>query len=159
MSDRRRTARRPSPRRLAAAAAAALVAAIGLGAASAPASGAAFAIRDCVHAAQRPTQIVLACADGGYYLSGLRFSSWGGPVARGQGFASINDCDPYCAVGTFRRYPVRVVLSARIACRPTPPASRAGRRLYYNRLVILAGAGRPAFMPARDVVNRLTCRR
>src|SRR5205823_3083080 len=56
----------------------------GVLAATAPAAsqGAVYTVGDCIHPSQRPASIVVACADGNYALSGLRYTSWGGAVAR-----------------------------------------------------------------------------
>jgi hypothetical protein len=90
-------------------------------------------------ASVRPRTIVLACGDGNAQLIKLHWSTWGGTTATGRGTAVLNDCTPTCVGGTFRRYPMRVSLSAikpcrdlrqytrlRIvySCNPFPPGSR-----------------------------------
>ena len=48
---------------------------------------------------------------------------WGAETATAEGTAHANDCDPYCAAGIFREYPVTVVASA-------PQTCASGRRQY-----------------------------
>lgn len=47
----------------------------------------------------RPRELHPFSADDGAYLYSLRWRSWGQPRARARGKASVNTCDPYCAVG------------------------------------------------------------
>ncbi len=81
----------------------------------------------------QPGQIVLACADGGAYLSGLHWTSWQS-VARGSGLWRINDCTPYCARGTFHRFPAIVTLR-----RLEPLPGRHGVRHYTSITIALPG--------------------
>jgi hypothetical protein len=102
---------------VAAVAAAAALAASGAAAATPP------TIPDCYAQVVAPTSMVLACADGNLTLEGLSWSGWGKPTATATGDAHANDCDPYCAAGTFRTYPVSVTAS-------DPQTCRSGRRQY-----------------------------
>jgi hypothetical protein len=63
----------------------------------------------------RPSSIVFACADANLYATRLRWSRWGS-TATATGIAHANDCDPYCAAGHFRTYPVAVTLSKPKRC-------------------------------------------
>ena len=63
----------------------------------------------------KPTSIIVACGDGGFYLTGLRWTSWG-VAADANGVAHQNDCTPNCAAGHFHAYPVRIRLSALKTC-------------------------------------------
>ncbi|MFI9808447.1 hypothetical protein ACIHEJ_29460 [Streptomyces sp. NPDC052301] len=58
----------------------------------------------------RPADFILACGDGNSLLSGLHWKQWGSQAATAVGVNWVNDCKPYCAAGTFRRYPVIVHL-------------------------------------------------
>jgi hypothetical protein len=58
----------------------------------------------------RPAAFVLACGDGNSRLTSLRWSHWGAHSAVAKGRNLVNDCDPYCAAGTFHSYPVVVRL-------------------------------------------------
>jgi hypothetical protein len=93
-----------------------------------PAAGPAPVMVDCLNKDQiRPSGFVLSCADANSLLKGMHWSAWG-PIASGTGTLAVNDCTPYCARGTFRSFPVRIVLS-----RPEPLPQHAGVR-YYTRL-------------------------
>ena len=57
-----------------------------------------------------PSTFQLACADGNNYLSHLNWGSWRQGYAAARGTQTMNDCTPSCALGTFRTYPVHVVV-------------------------------------------------
>jgi hypothetical protein len=65
-------------------------------------------ITNCVKASSRPQNLTLACGDGNTVLSGLRWSSFGGPSARARATLEMNTCEPNCAAGKVVRYPVAV---------------------------------------------------
>jgi hypothetical protein len=76
---------------------------------------------NCLGTAQvRPGSIILACADGNNYLSGLSWTSWTPNLASATGTQVANDCIPYCAAGHFHSFPVLVVLwgSAQVGGHP-----------------------------------------
>jgi hypothetical protein len=62
--------------------------------------------------------------DGTGDLTQMTWSRWGPDDALGTGFIKVNDCDPYCAGGTYHQYPVIVHLTdaqvdpASAACAP-----------------------------------------
>jgi len=58
----------------------------------------------------RPASIVVACADGNFYLTGLKWSHWTATDAAAAGTGHENDCTPYCAAGHFHTYSVTVHL-------------------------------------------------
>jgi len=112
-------------------------------------------VGDCLHASQRPAAITIACADGNFFLSKLRWSGWSGPVARAAGLANANDCTPNCAAGRFHHWKVRVALSAPTVCRGF--SRRLPRRRYYDTVTVVAVGAHPRGTPAREVVRHLTC--
>jgi hypothetical protein len=66
----------------------------------------------------RPSRILIACGDGNFYVTSLRWSSWTPTGARGRGTAHQNDCKPYCAAGHFHSYRgITVRLSRPRACK------------------------------------------
>ena len=89
----------------------------------------------------RPASIVVACADGNFYVSRLRWSAWTATAATATGTAHQNDCKPYCAAGHFHTYPVRVTATKR---------SRCGAAVYYARIEIFYPGRRPAEQPAHS---------
>ena len=82
----------------------------------------------------RPSSIVFACADGNFYATRLRWTSWGA-TAQARGTAHANDCKPYCAAGHFHTYRVAVTLS-----RP----KRCGGRVELTRVTWRFPAAKPA---------------
>ncbi|MBV2357397.1 hypothetical protein KUM39_24035 [Streptomyces sp. J2-1] len=58
----------------------------------------------------RPTEFILACGDGNNRFSGLRWQEWGTQRATAVGVNEANDCEPYCAAGTFHSFRVTVRL-------------------------------------------------
>jgi hypothetical protein len=100
-----------------------------------------LATQSCKVGRQRPTRIILACADVGLYVDHLRWSSWGGRVAVGRGVYHFNDCEPSCVAGHFHTLGATIHLFARRAC-------PGGTHLYYQRATIIRSDGRRE----RDVV-------
>ena len=86
-------------------------------ASGARAGGSTSATSDCLHTQIRPTSIILACADGNWYVKRLHWSSWGIDRAVGHGVFHFNDCTPDCVNGTFHTRQGRIVLSGRRRCR------------------------------------------
>ncbi|AVV46976.1 hypothetical protein PYK79_56655 [Streptomyces sp. ID05-04B] len=93
---------------------------------------------DCFqHARVRPGSFLLACGDGNSRLVSLHWRSWGSGSARATGVNVVNDCDPYCAAGTFHRYAVRVKLD-----RPQP-WKKNPRVQHYSRITLTYPGDRP----------------
>jgi hypothetical protein len=80
-------------------------------------------ITNCVKASAHPKSLTLACGDGNTVLSGLRWSSFGGPSAQARGTLETNTCEPNCAAGKVVRYPVAVSATGIRKC-------KAGLRVY-----------------------------
>ncbi|MFI6932029.1 hypothetical protein [Streptomyces sp. NPDC050287] len=85
----------------------------------------------------RPADFVLACGDGNSRLGSLHWSRWGAHSAVAKGRNVVNDCDPYCAAGTFHSYPVVVRLD-----RPER-WSRHPHLRHYARMTLTYPEGRP----------------
>jgi hypothetical protein len=65
-------------------------------------------IYNCERGKFKPSTVIVTCADANFRVRGISWSSWTGQEATGRGTALVNDCDPNCAAGTFRRYPIRL---------------------------------------------------
>ena len=63
---------------------------------------------NCERGRYKPRTVIVTCADANFRVRAIQWSSWTANEARGRGTALVNDCDPDCAGGTFRRYPVRL---------------------------------------------------
>lgn len=67
---------------------------------------------NCSTPSVEPAEIVLACADYGALLEGLRWTSWTAASAMAVGTLVYNDCTPNCAEGHHHRVPgTRVTLT------------------------------------------------
>jgi hypothetical protein len=64
----------------------------------------------------RPRLILIACGDGNFYISKLRWQSWSRSGALGVGLAYRNDCRPNCARGRFHSYSISIRLSQPVIC-------------------------------------------
>lgn len=108
---------------------------------------------NCVHVGglDGPEEISLACADNNHVLTDLTWDSWGAPEAIGRGTAWYNNCDPDCASGVARPFPVEVRASR---------LQRCGYNLDIYTHIAVTYPGRPADTdpgaPADDSLE-LTC--
>lgn len=95
----------------------------------------------------RPHAIGLA-ADGTFALTGLRYQSYGGPIATATGRAYVRGCTPNCAEGKAYRPAAKVRLESQIQCRGKTIYSK----LHYSlRGTLPAGFRRQGTMPLRPV--------
>ncbi|MCX4767633.1 hypothetical protein OG562_43120 [Streptomyces sp. NBC_01275] len=93
---------------------------------------------DCFwHPQVRPTDFILACGDGNSRLVSLHWDTWNADSARATGVNVVNDCDPYCAVGTFHPYAVVVKLDRPEAWKKDP------RLQHYSRISLTYPGARP----------------
>jgi hypothetical protein len=104
--------------------------------------GATAWVNDCGPLVDAPAQLVLACGDGNYSLTHLRWRHWGQRLASATGIAEANDCKPYCAAGHFHSYPVTVSADTLTRCNSAH---------YYARLAITYAKARPAGSAKRQV--------
>lgn len=85
----------------------------------------------------RPQDFMLACGDGNSRLTGLHWTHWGTDSATAVGVNVVNDCEPYCAAGTFHSYAVAVRLDQ-------PRAWKASGTDQYSRISLTYLNDRPA---------------
>lgn len=64
----------------------------------------------CESIVRRPTTLTDTCADFGEAVFDITWKTWGIEGAKGRGTLSINECEPDCADGTRREYPVSLIL-------------------------------------------------
>lgn len=80
---------------------------------------------------QRPTvqprEIVLACADNGFGIQDVRWSSWTATSARGSGTTWYKDCKPNCAAG-------KIVHTPNVEITLTTPVRGASGGLVWSRI-------------------------
>jgi hypothetical protein len=89
-------------------------------------------ITNCIKASVRPKTLTLTCGDGNTVLTGLHWSSFGGPVARAGGTFETNTCNPNCAQGKVVRYPVTAKAT-------DPRTCRKGLRVYNKLALVFTG--------------------
>ncbi|PZT71249.1 hypothetical protein DN402_03890 [Streptomyces sp. SW4] len=89
----------------------------------------------------RPEAFLIACGDGNSRLESLDWSRWDARAAVGRGVNVVNDCEPYCAAGTFHPYPVTVRLD-RPATWEKDPDER-----HFTRMTLTYTDGRPDGFP------------
>jgi hypothetical protein len=80
-------------------------------------------------ASYKPKSVIIACGDGAFRIVKLDWSSWKKRSATGQGTAKVNTCEPNCAAGKFKSYPVKLTADKPDAC---PNGKRAFSRLTYT---------------------------
>jgi hypothetical protein len=71
---------------------------------------------NCKAVKKEPAKIVFACADYGYYVDHLTWSSWSTTKAVGRGVFHMNDCKPNCASGHFHSRKGTLVLQKTMTC-------------------------------------------
>ena len=110
--------------------ASAVLAAAALLAAGAISAGAVspLKITNCNSASSRPKLLTLTCGDGDTVLKGLRWSSFGGSIARAKGTFVMNTCEPDCAAGRDVSFRANVKATS-------PRACKRGLRVY-NKLTL-----------------------
>jgi hypothetical protein len=82
---------------------------------------------NCTAPAVEPKEIVLACADYGTLLEGLRWTSWTATSATAVGTLVYNDCLPSCVAGHHHDIPGTAVTLTR-------PVPRDGGPLLWSRV-------------------------
>jgi len=84
---------------------------------------------NCTTPSVEPAEIVLACADYGALLEGLRWASWTAASAMAVGTLVYNDCTPNCAEGHHHRVPgTRVTLTVAV------PVHGAGGQVVWSQI-------------------------
>src|SRR5258707_9275824 len=87
----------------------------------------------------RPGQILMACGDGGFVLTGLVWTRWDAAQALGTGVGHTNTCTPLCASGNFHR--------SRVSLRLWRPETCAGGRREFTRITWRYVADKPTTFP------------
>jgi hypothetical protein len=64
----------------------------------------------------KPSSLGVACGDGNFFVTDIKWSLWSPAWAMGTGVGHLNDCKPYCAAGHFHTYPVAVKLGRTNLC-------------------------------------------
>lgn len=106
-----------------------------------------FFPNDCVNNKYKPKSFVVTCADSNFSVEKIKYSSYGAKSAKGTGTAVVNTCDPNCAAGTDKSYPVKFTFSRVRQCGDVPQ---------FRRATITFTGARPTGM-AKTTVQPFTC--
>jgi hypothetical protein len=68
-------------------------------------------VSNCEKQVYKPSAITVFCGDSGVVIQKIKYSSYGAKTAAGTGTAVVNLCDPNCAAGKTKNYPVKFTLS------------------------------------------------
>lgn len=99
----------------------------------------------CIEPRYRPRHLIVACGDGGLYVSSIHWHNWNGSSAVGRGTAHLNDCTPDCADGHFHTYGIVVRAYRARYCLDVD-------KWQYSRLAYhYVGAVRPPYQGAKGV--------
>lgn len=106
-------------------------------------------IAECVddNLVRSPKSLTLTCGDGNESLEDLTWTGWGEKQARATGQLSSNTCEPSCAQGTLKRYPVSVVVSN---------LDRREASEFYSRLTVTYTGDRPQGYDKTETFELLT---
>lgn len=96
---------------------------------------------------QYPKTLTLTCADGNESLEGLTWTGWGEASATATGQISTNTCEPNCAQGSIKRYPVTAVAGK-------PDRREAAE--FYTELVVTYTGERPPGALASETYQLVT---
>jgi hypothetical protein len=89
-----------------------------------PVDSAILVYGDCQSPTFEPSQLVLTCADHGFYFRDLHWTSWTAGSATAVGTEVYNDCTPSCAGGQ-----IHSVVNASVTL-TTPTTDAQGRQLW-----------------------------
>ncbi|MGL3805171.1 hypothetical protein ACSYDW_03665 [Paeniglutamicibacter sp. R2-26] len=109
-----------------------------------PAGDAAYLLDCSLNAVSQPSTYSLLCGNGTYALDDLRWESWGSEGARATGTYFEKECDPNCAQGMLKGYPVRV---------EADEARNAGTAVVYGRLTVRFEGARPEWLEGGDSIS------
>ena len=94
----------------------------------------------------KPKRVIIACGDGAFRVVKLHWSKWTRKTAVGRGTGKVNTCEPSCAEGKFKSYPVKLKAGKPTAC-PTN-----GRQ--FTRLTWTFTDTKPSGVKRSDFVDR-----
>lgn len=93
----------------------------------------------------RPRTILVACGDGNFFVTHLRWSHWNITDATGVGIGHQNDCRPDCARGHFHFY--------RVALRLFRPEGCTDGRREFTRLSYRFVSSKPSGVVRGDTLK------
>lgn len=94
-----------------------------------------------------PKTLTLTCGDGNESLQDLTWTGWGEKEVRATGQLSTNTCEPSCAQGTVKRYPVSVVVGK---------LDKREASEFYSQITVTYPGDRPPGYDAIETIELLT---
>jgi hypothetical protein len=79
----------------------------------------------CAGQRYRPSKITIACGDGGFFATNIRYRFYGGKTAEATAEFNTHSCVPNCAESAFHAFPGTIVLADVVRCEGT---------LYYSQI-------------------------
>jgi hypothetical protein len=79
--------------------------------------------------AYKPKRVIVSCGDGAFRVNKLKWSTWTRKTAIGNGTARVLTCEPSCAEGKFKSYPIKLSADRAKKC---PKNGRQFTRLTYS---------------------------
>lgn len=73
-------------------------------------------VSNCEKQVYKPKTITLTCADAGIVVKSIKYSNYGSKSAAATGTAYVNTCEPNCAAGKTKKYPVKLAFSRVTQC-------------------------------------------
>ncbi len=73
-------------------------------------------VSNCETQVYKPKMITLTCADAGIVVKSIKYSSYGAKTAAATGTAYVNLCEPNCAAGKTKKFPVKLAFSKVTQC-------------------------------------------
>jgi hypothetical protein len=70
----------------------------------------------CLQETYKPKQITVSCVDGTVKVANLKWTSWSSTQAQASGVYRVNKCNPDCAAGNTKSFPVKITLSRPKTC-------------------------------------------
>lgn len=103
---------------------------------------------DCGYgpAKTKPSQLMIACGDGSFFITNLKWARWNRAKAQSVGVGHLNDCIPYCAEGHYHTFSIAVDLSR-------PQTCGKNGVLQFTRLKWIAVRQRPKGAPRSETFS------
>jgi hypothetical protein len=70
----------------------------------------------CTDQKVAPVSVIISCGSANLYADELAWSSWGAATSTATGVMSVNTCDPNCAAGNRKAFPVQLTASGLRDC-------------------------------------------
>jgi hypothetical protein len=107
----------------------------------------------CAGQKYRPSRITIACGDGGFFATNIRYRFYGGKRAEGTAELNTHSCVPNCAQSAFHAFPGTVVLVDVVRCEGTLYYSQIRYRFAHAAPYGEPRSGRASIKPLYEVLE------